>query len=577
MIITVYAVIIFIISLLLFGIVYGIYRHKEARGTKIFALIITSCAFYCLFYSFQLVSKSPDAAELFFKLGHIGYNFSPFLFFWFASKYTERRINLVLFIILLFIPVLGNILLMTESYHNFLYENLFVKSLGYTVETLYTPGVWDTIHQINAFGIFIVVYFMMIRKFFKVSAIYRKQIVIILTGAFFPIIGHTIFHLSATGNINNNINITPYLLFFTSVVAYVGLTKYKLFHFAPLVREILFDMMSDGVVILDKLDYIIDINKSAMKILSLDNRAIGVIGNEVLPFWSKVEYYIKKKDEYKEINSEDDGKNYELILSKLDESGRFSGYMIIIRDITEKKRLLEIEHNSKKLESIGILAGGIAHDFNNLLAGLFGSIELARLENKNTQVDNHLRQAVECIEDARVLTRQLLTFSKGGEPAKVKENISLFLKERVEYFIKRKDIKIEMLIPDDLWEVKYDKQQITQVVDNILSNSLQAISDDGVITLQMLNIVIASRKEHPGLKPGYYVKISFKDNGSGIPKNALPYIFDPFFTTKECGHGLGLATCYSIVNRHEGAIELESEPGTGSTFHIYLPAVIRTT
>jgi CheY-like chemotaxis protein len=126
-------------------------------------------------------------------------------------------------------------------------------------------------------------------------------------------------------------------------------------------------------------------------------------------------------------------------------------------------------------------------------------------------------------------------------------------------------------VPQDLWNCNYDSNQIGQVIDNLIINAQQAMPMGGTITISARNISLAE-KEHPLLAEGDYVRISVKDSGIGIPKELLKKIFDPFFTTKTKGHGLGLATCYSIINRHNGCIDVYSEPGRGSVFHVYLPA-----
>jgi CheY-like chemotaxis protein len=123
----------------------------------------------------------------------------------------------------------------------------------------------------------------------------------------------------------------------------------------------------------------------------------------------------------------------------------------------------------------------------------------------------------------------------------------------------------------DLWACNFDKNQIGQVIDNLIINAQQAMPVGGVIELTARNISLAV-KEHPLLSSGNYVRIALRDTGIGIPNEMISKIFDPFFTTKAKGHGLGLATCYSIIHRHGGCIDVESEPGKGSTFKVYLPA-----
>jgi PAS domain S-box-containing protein len=249
-----------------------------------------------------------------------------------------------------------------------------------------------------------------------------------------------------------------------------------------------------------------------------------------------------------------------------------------LTDITERKRLEEERQKldqqlmqAQKLDSLGVLAGGIAHDFNNLLGGIFGYIDLASSESDGEKTTGYLSKALTTIDRARGLTQQLLTFAKGGAPARATHRLPQLIKETGQFALSGSNVSCIFDIPDDLWPCDIDKNQIGQAIDNIVINAQQAMPLGGSLRISAANVSFAEN-EHAPLAKGDYVRLSFKDTGVGIPKDILPRIFDPFFTTKTKGHGLGLATCYSIVKRHYGVVEVESVPGEGSTFQIYLPA-----
>lgn len=236
----------------------------------------------------------------------------------------------------------------------------------------------------------------------------------------------------------------------------------------------------------------------------------------------------------------------------------------------EREKLNHQLNQMQKLESLGVLAGGVAHDFNNLLAGIFGYIDLARISNREHRVGGLLNSAMGTIERARDLTRQLLTFSKGGEPIKKTESLMPFLQKTAMFALSGSNASIRFSIPEDLWLCDFDRNQLGQVIDNLIINAIQAMPQGGMITVSACNTVF--ERKQGSLPAGKYLKISISDQGTGIPQKCISMIFDPFFTTKPKGHGLGLSTCYSIVKRHDGVIEVESEEGRGTTFHIYLPA-----
>ncbi|HGJ67335.1 TPA: PAS domain-containing sensor histidine kinase [bacterium] len=243
-----------------------------------------------------------------------------------------------------------------------------------------------------------------------------------------------------------------------------------------------------------------------------------------------------------------------------------------INDITEKRKMEEELLRMQKLESIGTLAGGLAHDFNNILTGIMGNISLTKmLIDQKEKASERLAEAEKAAYKAKDLTSQLLTFSKGGTPILKVVSISDILREATDFALSGSKSKYSIKFDKDLWHVIVDESQINQVISNIVINADQAMPQGGLIEIKAENIVIKEGTKSP-LKPGYYVKISFKDYGIGIPKEYLSRIFDPYFTTKQKGSGLGLAISYSIIKKHEGHIEVISQLGHGSTFLVFLPA-----
>lgn len=260
----------------------------------------------------------------------------------------------------------------------------------------------------------------------------------------------------------------------------------------------------------------------------------------------------------------------EAVFTDLD--GNVTGTVGVINDITEMRIAEKERMRVSKLESLGVLAGGIAHDFNNILTMILGNIALAKIYGGvNTEKLQHLLESAEqAVTRAKDLTRQLLTFSKGGTPVKKIISIQELMKSTTAFTLAGTDIKSEFDISPDLLTVEIDENQISQVIGNIVLNAQQAMPHGGTVSIRAENIISGNVNGSP--KKGDYIKISIRDQGAGIPEEYLDMIFDPYFTTKEKGSGLGLSISYSIVQRHQGHIGVESTLGVGTTFVIYLPA-----
>ncbi|MFA7382454.1 MAG: ATP-binding protein [Desulfurivibrionaceae bacterium] len=263
-----------------------------------------------------------------------------------------------------------------------------------------------------------------------------------------------------------------------------------------------------------------------------------------------------------------------------DFAGHDLGHRISKRDITEHKRLEAEVLKNRNLEALGILAGGIAHDFNNLLQGLLGNLELARMHTeKSSKALPFLEKAGQLYASAAKLTGQLIAFSPGGNLLPVDIQPASHLKEEAIATLEGSRLAAEFDLAEDLWPITVDPSQFRNVIKHMVLNAREAMLPEtgGTIIIKAVNESLPEHHEkHPTLPPGRYVKILLQDQGLGISKENLPRIFDPYFSTKplgtQKGMGLGLTLCDSIIRKHGGVITVESEPGKGTTFYIYLPA-----
>ena len=250
----------------------------------------------------------------------------------------------------------------------------------------------------------------------------------------------------------------------------------------------------------------------------------------------------------------------------MDQAGGCMGYVGIIEDVTELRQAMQEITRTQKLESLGVLAGGIAHDFNNILTAIIGNISLARLQLEDREkVSQRLTQTENAAARAKDLTQQLLTFARGGEPVKATVRVESLLRETALFASHGSSVRCLFEVGPDLWPVHADEGQLFQVINNLVINAVHATPGAGTVIIGAVND--CCRLEG---KPS--VKIFVADHGEGIPPEHYQRIFDPYFTTKKQGSGLGLATCFSIVKKHEGLISFESSLGKGTTFSVYLPA-----
>jgi PAS domain S-box-containing protein len=346
----------------------------------------------------------------------------------------------------------------------------------------------------------------------------------------------------------------------------------------------LFENANDAIFIVDADQNYVDVNKKAVELFGysreelLSMNILDVIPPEQKPKSEKEFIKLRNKESYDKFVGKIHAKDghwleVEVSSSPIIENGKLIGSRDIVRDITDRKRLEEEFLKREKLESLGVLAGGIAHDFNNLLTGIVGNISLAKLHAEPaSKIYSWLVEAEKASLRSRDLTRQLLTFSRGGAPVKTAVNIGELIKETAAFSLSGSDVKCMFKIAEALRPAEVDAGQISQVINNLIINADQAMPEGGTIAIECENMSLEPDNAFL-LQAGRYVKIDIQDQGTGIREEHLNKIFDPYFTTKQKGSGLGLASAYSIVQRHNGRMTVESTLGTGTTFHVYLPAV----
>ena len=252
----------------------------------------------------------------------------------------------------------------------------------------------------------------------------------------------------------------------------------------------------------------------------------------------------------------------------------------LVQDITEQKKIEEQLRQAQKMETIGTLAGGIAHDFNNILTAILGYAEIAKL---NIPVDSNaikdIDQVINASKRAANLVQQILTFSRKSDHSLKPLAPHLIIKEALKMLRASlpTTIKIQENIDSKCGKVMADSTNIHQIIVNLCTNALHAMENEtGTLSVSLCREeILAKDIKESDVSPGSFIVLSISDTGQGMDQKTRERIFDPYFTTKEVGKGtgLGMAVIYGIVKHYKGFIDVESEPGKGTSFHIYLPAL----
>lgn len=253
------------------------------------------------------------------------------------------------------------------------------------------------------------------------------------------------------------------------------------------------------------------------------------------------------------------------------------GHVFTLRDVTVRQRMAEHMIQVRKMESLCTAAGKLAHEYDNILTVLMGNITICKKTARNTpEIMENLEKAEDSAARARGLTHNLHALSRSSKSLQKKASVVSLLKDAVEELLITPLIACQWDIPDNLWPVHFNQDQMYDVFRNIILNAIQSMSMGGVLSFRLQNRILSEKIYYP-LKSGSYLEIVIGDTGKGMGNEILKRIFDPFFTTRTDAMGMGLTTAFSIVRQHEGLIDAESEIGKGSLFTVYLPAAVSTT
>ena len=582
--------------LLMYHAVYIFFKNPKALLNRVWAAFISCFGLWS--FSFIFVHNpyySKKTAKIFLNISSFGWVFYAGLFLWFTLVFTQKKELLKkkwLYPLLFGIPLL----FIYKQWDNSIFSDLIEKTYGW--KPVLGQSIWPFFLFLYTLLLSVIVLYI-IFNFIRTTRdpLLEKQAKIIFILAVVTIVCGSITSIILPSlNIHVIPNITHIFALVWTAGAVYAMAKYKFLTITPATAaDNIISTMFDCLILLNMEGEIVTVNRATTDLLGYKAEELkGKPVNFLFKTGELTDGLLKKTSGESNIKNKEiifrtgKGKDVPMLFSNSilrDETGTGAGIVCVAKDISARKKLEEEIFKGKKLQSIGVLAGGIAHDFNNLLSEILGIIMEAKNDiSPGENAHEFLIQAEQASLKAAELAEKFISFSPGGGLIREKLLPGNLLKELLdsEPGLRDTDLSYNIEIFKNLAPIYGDKGQLKQVFQNLLLNAVEAIAagtggTEGRISIRAENTIINPKNQFR-LRPGNYVKVSIEDNGVGIPGEIMDKVFDPYFSTKERGAqkgmGLGLTLCYWIIKRHDGHIRLESEPGKGTIFTLYLPAFI---
>ncbi len=553
------------------------------------AYLIFGVLLYSGFYLLETSSHDLNLVVLFSNLKYIGAVTIPVSFFLFAwsfvrTKPSGREMRILY---LFYLPPAGVLFCILVPHFTHLvfpgYELFYTGEILLHRHTL-GPVFW--VHFFYSYIMTLLGAFLLLKNAMSEDEKVCGSITALITASIVPLLGN-IAHIFLSEGILKFYDITPITFAVSSVLLAFVILNYRIDDYVYLTYDSLLKNLNEGMIVLDHETRIVEINQAAAALFrrSPEDMKGRILRDTLVKNRGLIDRFgsVYEAKSETEIYVGEDTRICRLHISPLkDRRLPAPGRIILIWDVTERRKAEEQAAKASRLESLELLAGGVAHDFNNLLTGIHGNLTLSRLENNDPAVAEHLDTMAEGLEQAAALTRQLQGFASRNNPESEKIFLPRLIKDSLALFIRGTDITSTLDAKEDLWDVFADPGQIAQVINNLIVNAVQAQMGSGSISVSAENVLIEAGSALD-LAPGRYVHTVFADQGPGISSENLSRIFDPYFTTKQTGTGLGLASALSIVIKHRGVLyaenicvgDLQGDTGKlkGACFHLYLPSL----
>lgn len=573
-----YSDLLIISGFLLVVLALYIRQFRETDGVGAFSLFLMAISIYSIFYAMEISSTDMETALLSYKLQYLGISVIPSFFLLFSMGYTgkDQLITPLLKISVFIIPVITMLMVFTTEKHHLFHESISVTGVGLFNGLEFEQGIFYWVHQAYCITLILLGICFFIRMWVQTRSFFSRHLVILIISSSVPF---AFYLLYLAGFFPKGVDPMPVVLILGALMIYIGILRYGLFDIAPLARSFLFDNVPSGVIVFDKKDRVVDINRSATKHLGLSVTCLGMPASELFESWPQLLDLGNTCDEENRLEFRKSVAGTEIwfavtLLPLCNKYGETRGKMIVVDNITDRKlaeaalirsKLMAEEANRMKSDFLA----NMSHELRTPLNAIIGFSNLLGEETAEELNERHVAY-IGNIETAGKhllgLINDILDISKIEAGKMILECEEFSVTDTLEEVCEllsplavKKKISITIECTSQNTHICADRQKFKQIMYNLLGNAVKFTPEKG-------KVMVSS--EHLGNA----ICVSVSDTGIGIAEDRREDIFDPFkqiessTSKKYQGTGLGLALVKEFVEMHNGSISVESEEGKGSTF-----------
>jgi PAS domain S-box-containing protein len=572
-------------ALLSMVLVVVVWRRRPTPGATPFCWLLLAAAAWAAMAALEHAAIAPAAKVFWAKLEYPGIvSVSP-LWLTFVLAYTEQTAHLSPRgrVALWIVPLLTVALAWTNEWHHLVWTSIEPSSARPGAPLVYGHGAWFWLAASYNYVLNLLGAVALVSALVRWPGRYRSQWAALLVGLALPWLGNALYLAGANPL---RIDLTPLAFTLTGLVYAWGVFRLQLFDLVPVARDLVMESMSDGVLVLDAHNRVVDMNRSARRFVGVGGEpVIGERAGTLLAAWPDlVERYrdVAEALALVRVDTPQGPRDLDLRISPLrDAAGRVQGRLIVARDVTAARQAEQALRQNEKLAALGRLAAGVAHELTNPLAILNGRLQLLRAQlGRGTSmpsqaVATHVAALIEATERMKHIVHGLASYSKPARAEPTLLDVRTLLADVVElvaHQARANRVQTVVDVPRDVPAVLGERTEMTQILLNLATNAIEAMTPGGGTPTPGGGTLTLGARLRDGAERRL-VSIEVSDTGPGIAAHELPRIWEPFYTTKPDGTGLGLSIVRALVDKQpDASITVHSEVGVGTTFRLVMPA-----